>query len=236
MAGEPEGGGAGREPRASRVDLGEAPAGGTWLEASGSGSAGARERSSWRPSRPALSGEFTPLSATGVHTGRVRRGMRARFAVATAAVALLAAGGFFWLRGTPAPERGPSVVPVVEVVNLTPPSGAAQPSTPAEPRVTPIVQEPASNEAERTLPTPDRAPVPSQPRAKPEPARAPAAPVPSRRAPSANSEQAPAASREASALEPAPAAPEPGRAPAAERPALAHGEDPWNPASFGERR
>jgi serine/threonine protein kinase len=233
MAGEADGGGSQRERRTSRVDVGAAPAGGTWLESGGAGPSELRERNSWRPSRPAPSGEFTPLSATGIHTGRVRRGVRARFVGVAAALVALGAVGFIWLRGASTPERDPAVVPVVEVVKLTPPGAvSAQPATPAEPRVTPIVQQPGASEAAPEPSSPPRASAPS-PRAKPEPARPSPTPVPPRRGSSA--EHA-AASREAPAEPTANAAPEPGRAPTAERPAMAHGEDPWNPDSFGDRR
>jgi eukaryotic-like serine/threonine-protein kinase len=233
MAGEADGGGSQREQRTSRVDVGAAPAGGTWLEP---GAAELRERSSWRPSRPALSGEFTPLSATGIHTGRVRRGVRARFVALAAALVALGAVGFFWLRGAPAPEREPPAVPVVKVLELTPPGGAsAQPAASAEPRVTPIVQEPGAREAEPSPSGVPRAAAPAAQRAKPDPGRPSPAPVPPRRGSSGGSEQV-AASREAPAETAANAPPEPGRAPAPERPAMAHGDDPWNPDSFGERR
>jgi serine/threonine protein kinase len=234
MAGEADGGGSQREQRTSRVDVGGGSAGGTWLESGGP--AERRERSSWRPSRPALSGEFTPLSATGIHTGRVRRGVRARFAAAAAALVVLGALGLFWLRGTSGPERDQPVVPVVEVVKLTPPGGvSAQPSPTAEPRVTPIVQESATSEADPAASAAARGSAPSAPRAKPDPARPSPAAVPPRRASSSNSEPT-AASREPSGGASANAPPEPGRAPALERPAMAHGNDPWNPDSFGERR
>jgi serine/threonine protein kinase len=233
MAGEADGGGSQRERRTSRVDVGAAPAAGTWLESGGPGPSELRERNSWRPSRPAPSGEFTPLSATGIHTGRVRRGVRARFAAAAAAIVAIGALGFFWLRGESA-EREQLAVPVVEVVKLTPPGGvSAQPSPPSEPRVTPIVQQPGASEAESEPSSPPRAPAPSAPRAKPDPARPSPAPVPPRRGSSA--EHA-ATSREAPAEPTANAGPEPGRAPTAERPAMAHGNDPWNPDSFGDRR
>lgn len=239
MEGGADGGGSRREQRPSRVEVGSAPAAGTWLEAGDAGSIEARERSSWRPSRPAPSGEFTPLSATGIHTARVRRGHRARLVAAATAFVVLGAVGFFWLRGTSAPERDERAVPVVQVVKLTPPGGAsAQPPATAEPRVTPVVQQPTPSQTE---PTPSArsagspTPAPSLGRARPEPARASTAPVPLRRAPSSSAEHA-TASRQESEEAPANAAPEPGRAPAPERPAMAHGDDPWNPDSFGDRR
>jgi hypothetical protein len=234
MAGEADGGGSQREQRTSRVDVGAAPAGGTWLEPGGPGPGELRERGSWRPSRPALSGEFTPLSATGIHSGRARRGVRARLAAAAAALVALGALGFFWLRGASAPEGDQAVVPHVEVVKLTPPSGAAaQPPAITEPRVTPIVQ-PRAGEAEPESQASARAST-SAPRAKPDPARPSPAPVPPRRASSGSSEHA-ATSREGPAEAEGSAAPEPGRGPAPERPVMAHGDDPWNPDSFGDRR
>jgi hypothetical protein len=234
MAGEADGGGSQREQRSSRVDVGGGSAGGTWLESGGS--AERRERSSWRPSRPAISGEFTPLSATGIHAGRVRRGVRARFAAAAAGLVALGALGLFWLRGTSAPERDQPLVPVVEVVKLTPPTGAStQPAPTPEPRVTPIVQQSARSEAEPVTSAAARGSAPSAPRAKPDPVRPSPDAVPPRRASSSNSEPT-GASRELSGGASANAPSEPGRAPALERPAMAHGDDPWNPDSFGERR
>jgi serine/threonine-protein kinase len=224
MADEPEGGGGGggaRGQRPSRVDAGGSPAGGTWLEPGD-----VRERSSWRPSRPALSGEFTPLSATGIHTGRARRSARARFAAAAGGLMLVGLVGFVWLRRGSSSERAQPVAPVVEVVKLTPPSEESAPPTPASPapRVTPIESEPSASEAPEASPPA---------RAKPDPARPRAVAVPPRRT---SSERPSTPVREASAPEPLRPAPEPGRPPAPERPALAHGDDPWNPDSFGDRR
>jgi serine/threonine protein kinase len=234
MMAEADGGGSQREQRTSRVDVGAGSAGGTWLEPEGPAKRG--ERSSWRPSRPALSGEFTPLSATGIHTGRVRRAVRARFAAAAAALVVLGALGLFWLRGTSGPEHEPPAVPVVEVVKLTPPSAvSAQPSPATEPRVTPIVQQSGASAADPSTSPAARESAPSALRAKPDSARPSPAAAPPRRAPSSNSEPT-TASREPSGEAPANTPPEPGRAPALERPAMAHGDDPWNPDSFGDRR
>jgi hypothetical protein len=162
--------------------------------------------------------------------------VRARFAAAAAAFALLGVLGVFWfLRGPSAPEREPAA-PVVEVVKLTPPRrSSAQAPAPAEPRITPIVQEPSTDDATpaRAIPAP-RPLVASPPRAKPEPPRA--SPSLERRASSSNSEHAGAAAHEPSSEAPGNAALQSVRPPAAERPAMAHGDDPWNPDSFGERR
>jgi serine/threonine-protein kinase len=241
-AGEADGGGA-REPRKSRVDVRDASTLGHWLEARNAASAEPRERSSWRPSRPALSGEFTPLSATGIQGGRVRRSVRTRFAAGTAALAVLAVVGFSLLRRTSTPQREPAPVPVVEVVKLTPPAEAPPqpPAVAAEPRVAPIVQPPSEAEAEaesqsEAEPGPAAPPRVSAPslRAKPEPARRSPSPALPRRAPSSNAERA--SPHETPAEEPWSVMPDPERAPAPERPAPVHGDDPWNPDSFGDRR
>jgi serine/threonine-protein kinase len=233
-AGEADGGAA-REQRTSRADVGDASALGTRLEAGNPGSAEPPERSSWRPSRPALSGEFTPLSATGIHSGRVRRGVRARFAAGTAALALLAVVGFSWLRRTSTAQREQPVTPVVEVVKLTPPAEAApQPSAAAaEPHVAPIVRQPSEAEADPEAAAPQHVSAPSA-RAKPEPARRTSSPAPQRRASGSNAERV--ASHETPGEAPASAAPDPERSPAPEHAARAHGDDPWNPDSFGDRR
>jgi len=252
MAGESNGGGAPREQRPSRIDVADGGSGGTWLEPSAPG-AEPRERASWRPSRPALSGEFTPLSATGIFTGRVRRAARARLALAAGAVALLAVVGAFWVRGASAPEHETPAVPVVEVVKLTPPPEAAaepmpdhpvpaQPvAAPSEPRVTPIAADSSDGEgATRDDTAPSRAAVSSAgvstaQRAKPVPASASVAPAPPRRAPSGSAERT-TPTRAQPEREASNEAPPPSRAPTMERPAVAHGDDPWNPDSFGDRR
>lgn len=222
-----------REQRPSRLDVADTPAAGTWLEPGNPGAGDARR--SWRPSRPALSGEFAPLAASGIQGGRRRGALWAKLAAAAGALSLVGALGMFWLRGNASEDVPPPRAARVEVVNLTPTEQPSQPPpAPAEPRVTPLAPEPTGSSAQPEAPSASSAL--SLPPGKPTPLRASSAPAPQRRPVAGESERserltpaAPGAAPESASTEPAPV-----RAP--ERAAVAHGEDPWDPHSFGDRR
>jgi serine/threonine-protein kinase len=215
--------------------------GGTLLESDSDDGAAAGQRRSWRPSRPPLSGEFAPFSATGVHAGRPARRARSRLAWLVAALALVAGAGSFWMLDASRRRPAPPVAPVVQVLPVPTP----QP-VPVEPRVTPIVEAPRAvagssqplAETAGAVQTRAQALQPL-PRAKPEP---PSSAVPSMASPRSAASSAagqaaypsepsfeePAVSGEATAPLPRPAVPAralPGR-----------NDDPWDPDSFGDRR
>jgi serine/threonine-protein kinase len=209
-----------------------APRAETVLEGDGERLGAVHDHESWRPSRPATSGEFSPMTATGARTGGAhRRGMSkgwvkvllgAAFAIALAAV--------FWPRRTSAPageEPGLAETPKLEA----PPGAAAQPLV--EPKVTPVVEraqdgpkDTIQSRAEALRPPPRAKPpaslTPPPPPKPPSPAVAPPRPAltaPVEPKPERLDEDLPASH---------PAAPP--------RPPATHADDPWDPGSFGDRR
>jgi serine/threonine protein kinase len=238
MVGEADGG---ADRRSSSGGAGGAP-GGTLLEsdaAQRSGDGGGR------PSRAPLSAEFAALSATGIRAGRTPFFTWRRLGWLLASAGLLAGLALFWLRATsrgPSDrvrvDRGPSepVGAPHDGAKAVPPAVGAQPAASAEPRVTPLVvrREP-DNLAEKSG-TPARAArvqsddssLAPSPRAKPAVNNsAPRSPAPGAQPANAAAQHSPAPVEEGA---PAPRSAVPGRA---ER---AHGDDPWNPETFGDRR
>jgi eukaryotic-like serine/threonine-protein kinase len=213
--------------------------GGTLLESDSDDGAAAGQRRSWRPSRPPLSGEFAPFSATGVHAGGPARRARSRLPWLVAALALVAGAGSFWMLDASRRRPAPPVAPVVQVLPVPPP----QP-VPVEPRVTPIVESPRSvasssqpqpepadavqSRAQALQPMPRAKPAPSSPVPAPDGPRSVASSASQAVYPSEPSFQEPAVSGEATAPVQRPAVPAralPGRS-----------DDPWDPDSFGDRR
>jgi serine/threonine protein kinase len=223
----------------------DGPPGATLLE---SDAAPRRSDAGWRPSRPPMTAEYAALSATGVRTGRVSRLTRRRVGWLLAGLGLLAAIGLFWVRGLGPSERAGSerrpsqaIVAPVEAARVPPPPAEAdRAGMPAQPRVTPLVGHDGSEKADKP---PARAHRPRtevlalepSPRAKSGSISA----VPARGSRAASS----AASAPSSASNPAwvPAEDDTSESRAAgsgnsghvERP---HGDDPWNPDAFGDRR
>lgn len=197
----------------------------------------------WRASRPplsSLSAEYAALSETGVRAGRAPRFGGKRVAVGLAAAGLLAVLAFLGLRAATAPRPSAARPPAPEVTEV--PKGPAPVvnavPAPTEPRVTPIVVEPALAE-----------PAPRREGAPPETRTQALQPAP-RAKPGGPGQSAGAASPRSGADAPRPSAapalpsmdddfdlPAPrAAAPAPARPAPAHGDDPWNPDAFGDRR
>jgi len=180
----------------------------------------------WHPSRPPLSAE-SALLETGVRPGRAPRLNRKRvgWLLAAAGLGVL---GFFGIRAATAPRPGAARPPSPEVLAV-PVVSAARP-TPAEPRVTPIIVEPSGEPGPRREAGPPQTRTQAlqpAPRAKP--------PTTS---PSGSGRGATAAPPSASDLPPLDDEIDlpPSRAAAPGRGAAVHGDDPWNPDAFGDRR
>jgi eukaryotic-like serine/threonine-protein kinase len=195
--------------------------GGTMLENGNDAAYEPQRRSSRPPLGPGdVSSDLTALSATGGHFGRAPRKGLARGWWWAAAALILGASAVFWPRRSP-PERAPASGRALEPASV--PAASAEVATP-EPRVTPLVEAPAAPAA-----VPAAGAVESESHAlRPLPVKpAPAAPAPAPRASSNVQRPVPPANvePEAEAVERPPAATRPG-----------HVDDPWNPASFGDRR
>jgi serine/threonine-protein kinase len=247
MAGDAEGEADGEANLHPIPEAAEGSPGGTLLE-----SDAARREGGWRPSLPPLSAEFAALSATGVRTGRAPHfSRRRRLGWFVAGAGVLGAAVLVWiLAAAPDPSDSVRTDPTVsdraparlEVLPVAPPGAAAAGQAASQPRVTPIA--PGGDKLDST----DRAAA----KPAPEPAvrhqREVLALQPWPLAkPGAGSSSAPNAGRAAegaAAPANAPASSQASRAPApfgeAPRAAAAgrapHGDDPWNPDSFGDRR
>ena len=222
------------EGRRSGADVSPA---GTLLESDLEDGAGPQQQRSWRPSRPPLSGEFAPFSATGIHTGRPPRARRSRLAWLLAGVGVLVAVGSLWLLDASREPPAPPAAPLVQVVPDEP-----APPPPVEPRVTPIVEaappSPATSPGAATPEVQTRTQaLQPLPRAKPAPAAS---------APSGPAQRSAAAApdRAEGVSGPAPdpldlfeeTSPGPVRAAVPARAVPRQNDDPWDPDSFGDRR
>jgi serine/threonine protein kinase len=177
----------------------------------------------WHPTRSPSSAESSPLLETGVRAGRAPRLNRKRIGWLLAAAGL-GVLGFFGIRAATTPRPDAARVPNPEVLAV-PVVSAARP-TPVEPRVTPIIAEPGPRREAAPPETRTQALRPA-PRARP--------PATSSSAPGRGTTAVPSTAFDLPPMDDEGDLP-PSRAAAPGRAAPVHGDDPWNPDAFGDRR
>jgi eukaryotic-like serine/threonine-protein kinase len=213
--------------------------GGTLLEGGSDSQRSLHHRASRPPGAGGeVSSDLTALSATGVHHGRSHRRGIAKGWWWAAAAAVLGVSAVFWPRNTPS-ERAPATARELE------PAAAQRPieTAPTEPRVTPLVESeraapPAADGVQIEAESHALRPLPRAKPTPPVPTPTPAA-VPPHPASSASSGSvSPAGAAPSSSRVSPPASSVESQASGADRPPArpAHVDDPWNPASFGDRR